>query len=90
MLIKRPSCRTVSSVSATYEQLIDVIAASDYSRALPAETMHMMEDLRIPHELQMQLKKLLVAGNSDRALKLIQVYRESESWWTKTRRKLGV
>ncbi|MFK7999059.1 MAG: hypothetical protein AB8H86_05655 [Polyangiales bacterium] len=73
----------------TYKQLDDAIAAAEHSDELPAEIIHLMQDLRLPHPLQVQLKKLLVAGNPDRARKLLAAHEQHEGWWTKLRRKLG-
>ncbi len=90
-LITQASCGTVGCVSApTYQQLTAAIGAADLSHGVPAEIVHLMEGLHVPHHLQVQIQKLLHAGNSERALKLIEAHRQHEGLWIKLRRKLGV
>ncbi|MFK8002096.1 MAG: hypothetical protein AB8H86_21055 [Polyangiales bacterium] len=75
---------------ATYDQFITALQTTDCSSGVPAELVHHMDDLRLPDHLQIQLTKLLRAGNPDRAAKLVDAYRAHEPLFNKLRRKLGL
>lgn len=74
---------------STYDQFIAALQTTDCSDGVPSELVHHMDDLRLPHHLRIQLTKLLRAGNSDRAAKLVEAYRAHEPLLNKLRRKLG-